>query len=170
MRALRDVGQRIDTRIGEVFAAAGLSHGAGNVLAVIEGAGRPIPAGEIGPALHITSGSVTSVLDTLERKNLVRRYRDPDDRRRVLVDITVEAEELLDEVLPLVAVRSRDLAETLSGSDRRTLLELVRRVDEHARDLDRPPVAPGGRHTPAGLRAPRTVDGRRQPVDDERSP
>ena len=44
--------------------------------------------GEVAARMHITSGTVTSLLDNLERQNYVVRSSDPDDRRRVLVDIT----------------------------------------------------------------------------------
>ena len=46
--------------------------------------------------MHYTTGTMTAILDILERKNYVRRMADPSDRRRVLVDITPEAQHLLD--------------------------------------------------------------------------
>jgi len=80
----------------------GLSHAALNALAVIEGSGGPIPVGEVSARMHITSGTMTTVLDTLERNRLVRRLADPGDRRRVLVDITPSAAAVLDRMLPEV--------------------------------------------------------------------
>lgn len=157
------MGQLVESRIAEVFAEQGLSHAAGNVLAVVEGAGRPMSAGDIATTVHVTSGSITSVLDTLERLGLVRRFGDPHDRRRVLVDITPEAETLLDEVLPRVHVRARDLTSILSAGEKQTLLDLIGRLEEHVRHLDAPPDAPGGRRTPSRLRPPRSPDGRRRP-------
>lgn len=163
MRALEVVGQLIESRIAEVFSRHGLSHAAGNVLAVIEGSGGPMSAGDIGSHMHITSGSVTSLLDTLERRELVRRFDDPGDRRRVLVDITPECEGVLDDLLPLVIARAGDLAEVLSADEKRTLLGLLVRVEAHARALDREPTAPHGRHAPERLRPKRAADGRRIP-------
>ncbi len=52
--------------------------------------------------MHVTTATMTSVLDTLERKGYIRRQPDPVDRRRVLVGLTAEAESLLDQVLPAV--------------------------------------------------------------------
>lgn len=150
-------------RIGEVFAEYGLSHAAGNALAVIEGAGRPLTAGEIGAAVHITSGSITSLVDTLESKGLARRFADPDDRRKVLIDVTPEGEALLDEALPRVQVRARQLMDGLSPAEQRRFIALLERVAENARSLDEPVEAPHGRRTPAHLRPPRDTDGRRVP-------
>lgn len=162
-RALVATGQIFEAKTAEAFAEFGLSHAAGNALAIIEGAGEPIAAGDVGRAMHVTSGSITSVLDTLEKRDLIRRYRDPADRRRVLVDITPAAEDLLDEVLPRVQVRARDLVAALTDDQKVLLRDLLDTLADHARDLETPPDAPGGRRTPARLRASRAEDGRRLP-------
>ena len=47
-------------------------------------------AGELADAAHLTTGAVTTVLDRLEDVGYVRRIRDTDDRRRVLVEQTPE--------------------------------------------------------------------------------
>jgi DNA-binding MarR family transcriptional regulator len=52
--------------------------------------------------MHITTGTMTTVLDTLERNGYVKRIADLNDRRRVLVDITPDAQAVLDKMLPEV--------------------------------------------------------------------
>ena len=79
-----------------------LSHAALNALAVIDGNGGPLAAGELSARMHITSGTMTSVLDTLEANGYIRRQADPTDRRRVLVDLTPAAQAVLDRALPEV--------------------------------------------------------------------
>ncbi len=113
--------------------------------------------------MHITSGSMTSLVDTLEAKGLLQRFPDPADRRRVLLDITPAGEDVLDEVLPKVIVRGGQVAEVLTDAEIDALLDLLDRVITRARDLP-PPVAPKGRRTPAVLRPPRGPDGRRLPA------
>lgn len=49
--------------------------------------------GQLGSALGLTTGSVTAMLDRLERLGYLRRSPDPQDRRRVLVTPTPEAVE-----------------------------------------------------------------------------
>jgi DNA-binding MarR family transcriptional regulator len=51
----------------------------------------PVPAGRLADATGLTTGAITTVLDRLERAGFARRVRDPDDRRRVLVEITPDA-------------------------------------------------------------------------------
>src|SRR5206468_9018460 len=55
------------------WTVADLSASASQILAVVEGAGEPLPPHVIAERLLITSGTMTSLLDTLERRGLVRR-------------------------------------------------------------------------------------------------
>jgi DNA-binding MarR family transcriptional regulator len=57
-------------------------------LDVLDQRGSALTAGELAQAMHLTTGAVTSVLDRLEKAGWARRVRDPDDRRRVLVELT----------------------------------------------------------------------------------
>ena len=50
-------------------------------------------AGELSEATGLTTGAVTTMLDRLERAGYIQRVRDPDDRRRVLVEATGLARE-----------------------------------------------------------------------------
>ncbi len=50
-----------------------------------EASGVPVTPGHIGEALGLASGSVTGLIDRLERTGHVRRVRDLRDRRRVIV-------------------------------------------------------------------------------------
>lgn len=45
----------------------------------------PMTAGQIAKRLSLTSGAVTSLIDRLERRDLVKRAPDPNDRRKVIV-------------------------------------------------------------------------------------
>ena len=64
-----------------------LSPSARQILAVVEGAGEPLEPSIIAERLLITTGSVTSLLDNLEKRGLIRRLPHPDDRRKLLVEI-----------------------------------------------------------------------------------
>src|SRR4051794_4420460 len=48
----------------------------------------PLPAGRLAERSGLTTAAVTAVLDRLEGAGYARRVRDPDDRRRVLVELT----------------------------------------------------------------------------------
>jgi DNA-binding MarR family transcriptional regulator len=48
-------------------------------------------AGDLAKAGHLTTGAVTAVVDRLEEVGFVRRVRDSEDRRRVLIERTPES-------------------------------------------------------------------------------
>lgn len=54
----------------------------------ILGTRGPMTAGQLAEAVRLTTGAVTGVLDRLEAGGLVRRVRDTQDRRRVIVEVT----------------------------------------------------------------------------------
>ena len=50
----------------------------------------PIAAGDLAKRVGLTSGAITGVLDRLEKAGMARRVADPGDRRRVIVELTVD--------------------------------------------------------------------------------
>ena len=59
-------------------------------LEFIESEG-PVTAGRLAEVTGLTSGSITAVIDRLERAGYARRVRDEQDRRRVLVELAPAA-------------------------------------------------------------------------------
>jgi DNA-binding MarR family transcriptional regulator len=58
-------------------------------LNAIENAGG-LTAGQLAAAVGVTTGAVTGVVDRLERAGFARRVADPEDRRRVKIEVTPE--------------------------------------------------------------------------------
>lgn len=56
--------------------------------------------GEIGEKTLITKGTLTGVVDRLEKKQLVSREAVPGDRRSVLVRLTAAGEDIFEQVFP----------------------------------------------------------------------
>jgi DNA-binding MarR family transcriptional regulator len=109
-----------------------LSPSARQVLAVVEGAGQPLEPSVIAERVLITTGSMTSLLDTLEKRGLIQRMAHPNDRRKLLVDITPAAQAILDELLPSLHARERDvISNALTTKEQRELLQLIAKV-QHA--------------------------------------
>jgi DNA-binding MarR family transcriptional regulator len=142
------VGTLVETVIGAVCRRFGLSHAALNALAVIEGEGQPMLTGEVAARMHITSGTVTSLLDNLERKQYVVRSSDRDDRRRVLIDITPAAQALLDEALPAIQQVARLLVDRIGPERQQVLLDILDEVRNAAADLPEDLPEPQPRQRP----------------------
>jgi DNA-binding MarR family transcriptional regulator len=99
----------------------GINRTDARALDVIHQHGR-VTAGELARELRLSTGAVTAVVDRIERAGYARRVADPDDRRRVLIEVTAAvhegAQELYgswEDVIPLYADYSdRDLELILS--------------------------------------------------------
>lgn len=136
VRAVVTASSLLVGAIAAVERRHGLSNAAAQTLAIIEGAGEPLAPSIIAERLMVTTGSMTSLLDTLERRGLVRRQAHPSDRRRLLVHLTDEGEALVDAFLPeIVAVQTALVAE-LSEADRAAAVHLSQRLAAAAATID----------------------------------
>jgi DNA-binding MarR family transcriptional regulator len=102
--------------------AHGLSASAFQTLAILDGAGEPLPGHVIAERLLVSSASMTSLVDTLERRGLVERRPHPTDRRKVLIHLTPEAQRIVDQQLPAIHAVITKAISTLPESDREHLL------------------------------------------------
>ncbi|NIH86938.1 MarR family transcriptional regulator [Amycolatopsis granulosa] len=82
-------------QIAEKMGLSATDHKALDLAARAEG---PLTAGEIARVTGLSTGAVTGVIDRLERAGFVRRVRDANDRRKVLVEVLPLDE---DKVAPL---------------------------------------------------------------------
>ena len=107
--------------------------------------------GEVAARMHITSGTVTSLLDNLERQDYVVRSSDADDRRRVLVDITPAAQAVLDEVLPAIQQVSRKIIDGIGVQRQQALLDILDDIRQAIAELPDTLPAPQPRQRPNRL-------------------
>lgn len=147
-RAMERLGSAVESAVTAVWRQHGISHAAGNALAVIEGWGGPMAAGEIAAAMHITSGSITSLVDTLVKAGLVERTAHQGDRRKVLVSLTPAGVALLDEALPEIQQLVKVLFGGLDEDERRQFLALSQRAYASILNADLEHVPEGTRHRP----------------------
>lgn len=75
-----------------------------------------------------SAGNVTLVIDNLERRGLVRRERQADDRRCIQVQLTPAGEALIAGIFPAHAARVADAFEPLNDEEQRELAQLCRRL------------------------------------------
>jgi DNA-binding MarR family transcriptional regulator len=121
---------RIRKMLDETLELQGLTIGDWKVLNALRWRGEPYrrSAGELARIAELTSGTMTTRLDHLERDGLVRRLRDPDDRRSVIVELTDEGREKHDQAMGVQAEKEKLLAAALSAREMEQLNSLLRRV------------------------------------------
>ena len=96
-----------------------------NVLAVVAGAEEPLTPSAIAGRTFVGKTTVTSVLDTLERRGLVRRYPHPTNRRSVLVEATAAGGQTCGEILHRLHALERQWLADMPEPDRQTLVRLL---------------------------------------------
>ncbi|GEM_PF-1023639 len=85
-------------------------------------------AGELTAAIGVGSSRTTAILQSLERKGLLRRGTDPDDGRRVLAFLTDEGKRLEAEQREKALGSILSLMEYLGEEDSTNLLHLMERI------------------------------------------
>jgi DNA-binding MarR family transcriptional regulator len=103
------------------------------LMAVRQGFGQVLGT-TIASHLHLSGAFVTTVTNQLERKGLIRKVRDPDDRRRAVLTTTPRGRELLARLAPLQQQVNDALFEPLT---REQFRELAGRVDALVASADR---------------------------------
>jgi DNA-binding MarR family transcriptional regulator len=88
----------------------------------------PLTAGEIASHTGLTTPSVTGLLDRLEDKRMVRRVRDPHDRRRVIVEPVQERLAELERVFSSLQESFRELLEIYSDEQLVTIVDFLTRA------------------------------------------
>ncbi|MEV7343959.1 MarR family transcriptional regulator [Streptomyces sp. NPDC093544] len=99
-------------------------------FAILAGLGDfgPLAQHELADRLGLNRSHLVGYLDEVEQQDLVRRERDPGDRRRQRVALTAAGEKRLKD-LKKVADRSQtDFLSGLSDAERETLITLMRRI------------------------------------------
>ncbi len=123
----------------------GLSPAARQALMVLDGRGGPMSPGAVAGLLLVTPASITSLFDTLERRGLVTRRPDPDDRRRVQVEVTEAGRVLVDQFVPEAVALSAAVMAGLTEPERSTLVRLLAKVQAAPADLDGDAIVSGAR-------------------------
>jgi DNA-binding MarR family transcriptional regulator len=86
--------------------------------------------GEIGERTLITKGTLTGVVDRLEKKGIVNREIPPENRRSVIVSLTPEGDGLFKQVFPAHIADIHQHLETLDVSEMELMQVLLKRLQQ----------------------------------------
>jgi DNA-binding MarR family transcriptional regulator len=102
-------------------------------LNIIQNTGG-LTAGELAAEAGLTSGAVTGVIDRLERVGFARRVSDPEDRRRVKVEVTPRFYSQADRIWgPLKADWESRLGERFTAEQLERVTDFLRATNEVGR-------------------------------------
>ncbi|RRO20023.1 MarR family transcriptional regulator [Saccharopolyspora rhizosphaerae] len=122
---------RYQDQLNRIFQSFDLTMASFSILASLRRAGPPYrrTAGELADAALVTTGGITQRVDKLEAAGLVRRDRDPHDRRTVHVQLTEEGLSFTDEVTAAHFANERDMLTGLTETERDRLADLLSRLE-----------------------------------------
>jgi MarR family 2-MHQ and catechol resistance regulon transcriptional repressor len=128
------------------------------VLSVLRARG-PLRPDAIGKKVLLTSGSVTSALDRLEREKLTERRTDPSDGRASLVFLTDRGAALARQANDKHTVSMEGIFSVLNEKERNDLRRLLKKLGKFAQAAHRAPRASKGAVAiSAGMRRPRRLN------------
>ncbi len=139
--SLRRIIRAIDMRSRHLMQQAGLT---GPQLLVLQALGRHtrMSAGELAKEVNLSQGTMTSILDRLEKRHLIMRLRSESDRRKVHVTLTADGETQLAAAPTLLQERFIERFQQLKEWEQTQILASLQRLAEmmDAQDLDAAPV------------------------------
>ena len=113
-----------------VFSGFGLNRGEVGVLSALRIAEPPhrLSPTRLFRGLMLSSAGITNRVDRLEKRGLVRRTRDPNDRRGVLVELTEDGRTVLDQAVRANTRAELDLVSGLDAGERKSLGALLKKM------------------------------------------
>lgn len=86
---------------------------------------QPVNMSYLHKKMYIANSTLTIIVDKLVDEGLVKRYRNPDDRRVVLLELTKDGDELLCKMLVLRQSFLEKALQDLDSPEQRTLIKLL---------------------------------------------
>jgi DNA-binding MarR family transcriptional regulator len=134
--AVNSVSHKLEQWYTRQLADLDLSHGEWSVVAQLATAdGTPMTPSRLADACNVAASSMTHRLDKMTDRGLVRRSPDPDNRTRVLVELTDQGWELFGAAVREANVVESDVLAGLTREERGPLAALlegvISSIDDH---------------------------------------
>lgn len=119
--------------LGEELQPHGISSGQWSVLRVLweeEGLSQV----ELADRMRVEKASLTSVLDSMERRGLIARTRNAHDRRKINIHLTASARALKNKLLPFGDKINKRATRGMSAAEIETLQRLLTQIIANLED------------------------------------
>lgn len=117
-------------RFGAAFEPLGVRDGEYSALSALRRSGAPyeLAPSDLTQQLMVTSGGLSLMIDRLERKEMVRRRPNPNDRRSVLVGLTEHGRAVIDQAMTAHTAAEHELVAGLTKRDADQLARLLAKL------------------------------------------
>jgi DNA-binding MarR family transcriptional regulator len=166
---LGGINRRIKNALRETLVEYGLTPEDWHVLSPLRlrKEGRRSSPGALARDLELSSGAMTSRLDRLEEMGLIRRDRDPDDRRGVQVELTDAGRKAWDAAAEIQGRKEAFFASALTREEQVQLNALLRKLMLAFEAREAGPESESGQRMP--VRSPASSDRSPRPRNDSGS-
>jgi DNA-binding MarR family transcriptional regulator len=135
MNLVRTADQ-LERQIAGLLHPFDLSPATGLVLSILADAEQPASPNLIADRLIISRASVTSLLDSLEKRGYVRRRPHHSDRRMLLIELTSLGRKVADEFRPVVHHQQKEWLNVLTEEEKAQLIHMLHRVQASLTDAE----------------------------------
>ena len=118
----------------QFFQEKGLNPTEFAVLELLYHKGRQ-PLQKIGSKILLASGSITYVVDKLEKRGLIKRVSCHSDRRVTYAEISEEGAAFRDKIFPEHEQNLHELMDVLTPEEKDTAIELIKKLGLSIKDL-----------------------------------
>jgi len=127
----------LEKRIAGLLQPFDLSPATGLVLSTLADSETPLSPNNIADRLIISRASVTSLLDTLEKRGFVKRQPHISDRRMLSVELTGSGRQAANEYRPVVHQHEKMWLDALDEDEQELLIKLLQRLQVSLKDSSR---------------------------------
>jgi DNA-binding MarR family transcriptional regulator len=124
------ISRRLHRTMDETLVEFGLDSAEHKALSVLAQGGEPYRStpGELAGRMDLSSGAMTNRLDRLETAGLIRRLPDPDDRRKVVVELTDHGRQTYRDAVGVQAKKEALVTAALNDREKVQLNALLRQL------------------------------------------
>ena len=124
----------ITEQTNHFFQAQGINPTEFAVLELLYHKGKQ-PLQKIGGKILLASGSITYVIDKLEKRGFIVRVNCPTDRRVTYAEISAEGKEFMSKIFPEHEKNLHELTNALTGEEKDQAIELMKKLGLSIKDL-----------------------------------
>lgn len=124
----------ITEQTNHFFQAHGINPTEFAVLELLYHKGKQ-PLQKIGGKILLASGSITYVIDKLEKRGFITRVNCPTDRRVTYAEISADGKEFMGKIFPEHEQNLHELTNALSPEEKDQAIELMKKLGLSIKDL-----------------------------------
>ena len=124
----------LEKRIASLLLPFHLSPATGLVLSIVADSETSVSPNHIADRLIISRASVTSLLDSLEKRGFVKRQPHPSDRRMLLVELTKSGRQVANQFRPIVHEHQKVWLSALNEKEQERLIQTLHRLQASLMD------------------------------------